>query len=103
MERQRIAWRVSADVVVEIAADILPVPDHLCEPIGPGSQGVRGIHTGVLRRRAVVGLIRFGGHLPKGGYDAQQGIKQANKTGAAGVGDASPRGSDEGTDGAHDG
>ena len=50
-----------------------------------------------------LGLIRFGGHLPKGGYDVQHGIKQASKTGAAGVSDASPRGSDEGTDGAHDG
>ena len=27
-----------------------------------------------------MGLIRFGGHAPKGGYDVQNGIKQSRKT-----------------------
>jgi hypothetical protein len=32
-----------------------------------------------------VGLIRFGGHLPKGGYDVQNGIKQSRTTRATTV------------------
>ena len=32
-----------------------------------------------------MGLIRFGGHLPKGGYDVQNGIKQSRTAGAAPV------------------
>ena len=32
-----------------------------------------------------VRLIRFRGHLPKGGYDGQNGIKQARTTGTTTV------------------
>jgi hypothetical protein len=30
-------------------------------------------------------LIRFGGHLPKGGYDVQNGIKQGGTATAAAI------------------
>ena len=32
-----------------------------------------------------VSLIRFGGHLPKGGYDVQNGITQSRETSATTV------------------
>ena len=40
------------------------------------------------RRRVFMqqlGLIRFGGHLPRGGYDGQNGIKQGGTTGTTTV------------------
>jgi hypothetical protein len=40
-----------------------------------------------IRDRPVLrlALIRFGGHLPKGGYDVQNGITQGRTTGTTAV------------------
>jgi hypothetical protein len=42
-------------------------------------------HVATLLKGSAMGLIRFRGHFPKGGYDVQNGIKQSRKTGAATV------------------
>ena len=35
--------------------------------------------------KCIVGLIRFCGHVPKGGYDVQNGINEGRETGATTV------------------
>ncbi len=46
-------------------------PMRAISPNGVGS---------IAGAQPVVSLIRFRGHLPKGGYDVQNGIKQSQST-----------------------
>ena len=41
--------------------------------------------SSLLGTRSGVGLIRFRGHRPKGGYDGQNGIKAGRETSATTV------------------
>ena len=42
-------------------------------------------HGNTIELRSRLGLIRFGGHVPKGGYDVQNGINEGRETGATTV------------------
>jgi hypothetical protein len=47
--------------------------------------GTRSSHRVTVRQDHYVGLIRFRGHVPKGGYDVQNGINEGRETGATTV------------------
>ena len=49
------------------------------------AEGVKMLTDVGLKPQAVRGLIRFRGHLPKGGYDVQNGIKAGRETSANGI------------------
>ena len=62
-------------------------PDKIVANLGGflGYFMIRKVVAGQDLKRAGVGLIRFRGHRPKGGYDGQNGIKAGRETSATTV------------------
>ena len=53
--------------------------------VDSGHRGLGLIVALFVLRPPPVGLIRFRGHVPKGGYDVQNGINEGRETGATTV------------------
>ena len=75
--RRIVGWRVSASMRTDFVMDALEQAIYARR-----DDALTGL---VHHSDAGVGLIRFRGHRPKGGYDGQHGIKAGRETSATTV------------------
>ena len=80
---KRLLFAVAVAVLLAPATDVVFGKGHV--PAHKEQVCHRGRVLAVGQAAVNVGLIRFRGHRPKGGYDGQNGIKAGRETSATTV------------------